>query len=85
MAGKGAKLYPCFGYGITIPDAAKFACVSPQGFRAQFKKLGGDMEAAIEYYEKQYGGGESQDGEHNGAERQRTGRAEDRRNLRRAG
>ena len=56
MAGKGAKLYPCFGYGITIPEAAKFACVSPQGFRVQFKKLGGDMEAAIEYYEKRYGG-----------------------------
>lgn len=53
---KTAKLYPCFGHEITIPEAAEFACVSPGGFRAQLKKLGGDMEAAIEYYEKRYGG-----------------------------
>ena len=56
MSGKTAKLYPCFGYEITIPEAAGFACVGPEGFRAQLKKLGGDMEAAIEYYERRYGG-----------------------------
>lgn len=56
MAKKTAKLYPCFGHKITIPEAAEFACVGPEGFRAQLKKLGGDMEAAIEYYEKRYGG-----------------------------
>ena len=66
---KTAKLYPCFGYRITIHEAAEFACVSPHGFWVQLKKLGGDMEAAMECYEKRYWGGESQDGKCDGAAR----------------
>lgn len=38
---KGKKLYPCFGYEITIDQAADFACVSVAAVRNQLSKLGG--------------------------------------------
>lgn len=55
MAQKG-KTYPCFGYELTIKDAADIACVSPAAFRQQLSKLGGSMETVLNYYDKRDGG-----------------------------
>lgn len=50
------KLYPCFGYEITIDQAAECACVSVAAVRGQLTKLGGSMETVMQMYEKRYGG-----------------------------
>lgn len=53
---KNKKLYPCFGYEITIDQAAECACVSVAAVRGQLTKLGGSMETVMQMYEKRYGG-----------------------------
>lgn len=53
---KNKKLYHCFGYEITIDQAAECACVSVAAVRGQLTKLGGSMEAVMRMYEKRYGG-----------------------------
>lgn len=54
--GPNKKLYPCFGYEITIDQAAEFACVAVASVRAQLTKLGGSMEVVMQAYDKRYGG-----------------------------
>lgn len=55
------KLYHCFGYEVTIDEAAEFCSVSVASVRAQLSKLGGSMEAVMQLYERRYGGGNCQD------------------------
>lgn len=50
------KLYPCFGYEITIDEAAEFCSVSVASIRARLTELGGSMEAVLQLYDKKYGG-----------------------------
>lgn len=50
------KKYPCFGYEITIDEAAEFCCVSVASIRAQLTKLGGSMEAVVGMYDRRSGG-----------------------------
>ena len=54
---KSKKLYRCFGYDITIDEAAEFCNVSVASIRAQLTKLGGSMEAVLRMYDNRYGGG----------------------------
>lgn len=53
---KNKKLYRCFGYEITIDQAAECACVSVAAVRSQLTKLGGNMETVMQMYERRYGG-----------------------------
>lgn len=49
------KYYPCFGYEVTVREAADAANASPASLKTKMNRLG-SMEAAVLDYEKRYGG-----------------------------
>lgn len=54
--GHNKKLHSCFGWEITIYEAAQFCTVSAASIRGALSKLGGSMEAVLQFYDKRYGG-----------------------------